>query len=125
MYTRCRNVGDCTQNHLFILAKLMYSDLFFGGISIGKLPDLDEQSLHAGANIRLGKERTGSFHPEHALQHPEPLLQQVRRVSLQVVHTLPCHYLRTTAKTGVKVRMGKGITVLFNSATVLISFGLR
>lgn len=62
---------------------------------MGKLLDLDEQSLHAGTNVRLGEERTGSFHPEHALQHPEPLLQQVRGVSLQVVHTLPRHYLHT------------------------------
>lgn len=81
-----------------------------------KLLDLDEQPFHAGANVRLGEERTGSFQPEHALQHPEPLLQQVRRVSLQVVHTLPCHYLHTTARTRVEVRMSKGM--LFNRATV-------
>lgn len=65
---------------------------------VGKLQDLDEQSFHAGANVRLGEERTGSFDPEHALQHPEPLLQQVRRVSLQVVHTLSCHYLHNKIK---------------------------
>lgn len=73
-----------------------------------KMLDLYEQSLHARANIRLGEERTGSFHPQHAQQHPEPLLQQVRRVSLQVVNTLPCHYLHMTIKTYVEVKMGKG-----------------
>lgn len=57
---------------------------------------LDEQSLHGRTNIWLCEERTGSFNPQHALQHLEPLLQQVRRVSLQVVHTLPRHYLHAT-----------------------------
>lgn len=65
--------------------------------------DLDEEPLHAGANVWLGEERTGSFHPEDAVQHPEPLLQQVRRVRLQVVNTLSCHYLHTTTKKGVKI----------------------
>lgn len=80
--------------------------LFFKFKFEGRLLDLDEQSLHAGANIRLGEERTGSFHPEDALQHPEPLLQQVRRVRLQVVHTLPCHHLRYNKTTKTR---GKGI----------------
>lgn len=55
--------------------------------------NLNEQSLHAGANIWLREEGTGSFHPQNAMQHPEPLVQQVRRVSLQVVHMFTCHNL--------------------------------
>lgn len=58
-----------------------------------QLWDLDEQSLHAGPDVWLSEERTGSFQPQHALQHPQPLLQQVRRVGLQVVNALPCYYL--------------------------------
>ena len=60
------------------------------------LSNLDEQTLHAGANVWLGEERTGGFHPEYSVQHPEPLLQQVGRVSLQAVQPLSRHYLYTT-----------------------------
>lgn len=60
--------------------------------------NLDEQTLHAGANVWLGEERTGGFHPEDTVQHPEPLVQQVRRVSLQVVDPLTRHDLKTTTQ---------------------------
>lgn len=60
---------------------------------------LDEQSLHAGPDVGLSEERTGSLQPEHALQHPQPLLQQVGGVRLQVVHTLTCHHLQDTGQT--------------------------
>lgn len=65
------------------------------------MTDLDEQSFHGRPNVWLGEERTGSFHPEDGVQHPEPLLQQVRRVGLQVAHTLSCHYLRNATRSQV------------------------
>lgn len=61
-----------------------------------ELSDLYEQTLHAGANVRLGEERTGGLHPEDAVQHPEPLLQEVGRVGLQVVRPLTRHDLRSS-----------------------------
>lgn len=64
----------------------------------GRRTNLDEKTLHAGSNTRLGEQRTGGFHPEDTVQHPEPLLQQVGGVSLQVVLPLPRHYLHTTAQ---------------------------
>lgn len=62
----------------------------------GRRPDLGEKTLHAGSNPRLGEERTGGFHPEDAVQHPQPLLQQVGGVGLQVVLPLARHDLHTT-----------------------------
>lgn len=74
---------------------------------IGELLDLYEQPLHARANIWLGEERTGSFHPQHAEQHPEPFLQQVGRVRFQVVNTLPRHYLHKSEKRNGAGEKGK------------------
>lgn len=55
--------------------------------------DLDEQPLHGGPEVRLGEEGAGGLHPEDAVQHPQPLVQQVGRVGLQVAHALPRHHL--------------------------------
>lgn len=55
----------------------------------------DEQALHAGADVRLSEERAGGLHPQNAQQNPEPLVQQVRRIGLQVVNPFPRHDLKT------------------------------
>lgn len=55
--------------------------------------DLDERPLHDRADVRLSEQRTRSLHPQHDLQHPQPLLQEVGRVGLQVANMLPGHDL--------------------------------
>lgn len=79
-----------------------------------KLLNLDKETLHARANVWLGEKGTGSFHPENTLQHTEPLLQQVRRVRLQVVAPAPSHYLQKQEHGG---QDAEGTTTLFTCAS--------
>lgn len=57
-------------------------------------PDLDEVPFHGGPKVRLGEEGAGGLHPEDAVQHPQPLVQQVGRVGLQEAHALPRRHLQ-------------------------------
>lgn len=55
--------------------------------------DLDKVPFHGGPYVRLGEEGAGGLHPEDAVQHPQPLVQQVGRIGLQEAHALPRHHL--------------------------------
>lgn len=50
--------------------------------------------FHGWPQVRLGEEGAGGLHPEDAVQHPQPLVQQVGRIGLQVADALPSRHLQ-------------------------------